>query len=182
MGRPKKLPEPLTDEPYEKPLEQPEEVNETPEPDTGEKWADVTFSKEKEMIHHVVKLLPAIGTKNMSYKANSFIPGTSEHAHFFHSIGRRGEALDMSSAMWGHSHKVEFIEKDGKVSVKVGPALEEITVQAGEGRKLKKWVKKRLRGEIKDQVSGEQVESAIYDDHTHDWEYLNAEKVTVAIK
>jgi hypothetical protein len=141
------------------------------EPQAAEGFKRV-FKGSREVVHDLFELKPAIFKQNISYQF--FKPNLVdiEHKHFFHSIDKRGLPNHVSSDTAGHFHNMVLkADKDGNMVVECGPPMRSVV--------------KKNRG--KETVVIEQVfygatsigdEGAIVDDHTHDINYIHAEKLT----
>lgn len=126
---------------------------------------------EAEFRHDLFKLMPAPMKKNANW--NMYDPRLIdvEHAHFFHSVDRKGTKQTQCVATGGHFHevKVDFSQSDanGNPKVEVGPPL-----KVGM-KKLKSG--KRVKQIIPVEWYDEKTDKTLVDDHRHEVVYQGSE-------
>lgn len=119
------------------------------------------ISSEREILHHVYKLLGANMIKNTSYNEDDPIFEKFLHSHIFHNIDSSGKNQDRCQPVGGHFHLVNIVESEGSEvpSIEVSPPMKLVKKKIGKNRFTTEAVK---------------VEN---DDHVHEWEYLRSDYI-----
>lgn len=118
--------------------------------------------------------------KNVSYKSLQPQFEKVPHKHIFHSHTNNGKAMNRTGSGAGHFHYVEqWVDKDGNLRAKCGPAMHEIQVAAPNGMVFNKIAPVTFEKLI---MSGEQTGETVLvaDDHTHELEYVGSENLNPA--
>lgn len=128
--------------------------------------AQARVFRQTQTLHHDLFILtPERMLKDVSLQKDgepeSLVP--VQHQHFFHTIDSQGRKLTYCSPIGGHFHEIEVIDQgEGQpplVKCISGPL---------------KWAMKKKGGKFR-RVT---VPANDFDNHTHDMQYLQSEKIT----
>ena len=157
-------------------LEQPEKqedkdvLNTTMEPKRS-------WKGQKEYVHDLYKLNVSTMKRNTSYKRYQPIIDHIEHAHYYHSVDRKGRPQDKCVPVGGHFHYVYLkVGSDGELKATCSVAKQY------QIKTLKNGKQKRIVGDIffEDERTENEHDDfkIIKDDHTHEIEYLHSETMS----
>lgn len=172
----KNIPAPLTEDSELIPVVKTEPIN---QPTASAATFKPSFQKTRDVDHHVAKLLSANSLKNKSYKANGYIPVEIDHAHIWHNITSQGHPQEYAVPKLGHTHLVTVVETKDGFTLTCGPAVVPANIKNSSGGRGKRYIKKQERGSVTDM--GQEVEGPIFDEHTHEIQYIKSEKVAIRI-
>lgn len=128
--------------------------------------------------HDVYKLEPKAMMKNVSYVHLEPDLQSLDHSHIFHSHNDRGQRKTKCESMGGHWHEIEtYVDKQGNLKAKCGPALEEKVTMGNTGKTYTTIVPRSFEKEIKAGEHAGQV-MKIVDDHVHEVTYLGSEQLS----
>lgn len=118
--------------------------------------------------------------KNTSYKLLQPELHPVPHKHIFHSHTNNGKPMNRTGSAAGHFHYVEqWVDADGNIRAKCGPAMHEVQIAAENGMVFNRIVPVTFDKIV---MSGENAgqKLAIADDHTHQLEYIGSENLNPA--
>lgn len=127
--------------------------------------------------HSLFKLLPANSLSNVSFQAFRPIIKEKFHAHFYHSVDKKGRNNVHCAPMAGHFHEVtpEW-DGDSLINVKCGPPLRFKWRQSRSGEMRKQKERVIYRGEDREGSRD------IKDDHIHEIQYIRSEIIKLNSK
>lgn len=129
---------------------------------------NIVWRGSREKITHHFKAMPADCTINRSWqygvlKLDKEIP----HSHFFHTTNSRFQDQKYTATVAGHYHEIEwFVDENGKLKAKCGPAIETKSRKTPLGYKKEK----KRRGWY-----DAENDRMYFDEHTHEMEYIDSE-------
>lgn len=137
---------------------------------------DKTFERRAKgsriITHDLFELKEATFMENVGYRIVEPIIQNIQHKHFYHSVDKRGIPMRTSSTNSGHFHRIEYsADANGRLTAKCGPPLRTITKKGPRGKDID-IVEQVFYGAHKATDEG-----AIFDEHTHEIEYLNSEEL-----
>lgn len=135
-----------------------------------------TFKGNREVVHDLFRLEPAVYKNNVSYKFYEPKIEEEDHKHYFHSIDKKGKPKQVSSKDIGHYHYITIkADENGNMVTECGPPMRKVV--------------KRIRGKEKtveeqifygaETLEKALVEGGVVDIHTHEVTYLDSEQIKI---